>query len=94
MKNLDIFSSARFIEQDEGNAMSGKNHKKIEHEGRIAFGTLKTVNDSGTHLPDQQEDITEHMTRSEMIADIMCMLADADIEKLRRVMDKVIQPKQ
>jgi hypothetical protein len=33
----------------------------------------------------------EHMTRKEMIAEIFAMLADADTEKLRRVIDEVIK---
>lgn len=43
---------------------------------------------------EQAEDITHHMTRSEMVAEIMCLLADADTAKLRRIMDEVVKPKK
>ena len=43
---------------------------------------------------ERAEDIAEHMTRSEMVAEIMCMLADADAAKLRRIMDEVVKPEK
>lgn len=40
------------------------------------------------------EDVTEHMSRPEMVSEIMVMLTEANTATLRRIMDEVIKSRK